>query len=149
MEPSIPIPTDNIYKFYALCGLAIFVSSILASAYVFTSYLERIASTSIELEMLKTKNDLSSEEAVKKSALEGRLVLDQTLGESFFKLLSVACAVGLLGMIVGFSMWQIRIQPKQDQLLDLQAKKIEHEVRILARTLEQTSADPAPSPPLS
>ena len=33
MQPSVPIPTDNVFKFAALFGLVVLISSILAIAY--------------------------------------------------------------------------------------------------------------------
>jgi hypothetical protein len=38
MEPSIQIPTDNIYKFVCLLGLAVFITSVLGSVYVMGNY---------------------------------------------------------------------------------------------------------------
>jgi hypothetical protein len=41
MTPSVPIPTDNIYKFTCLFGLALIVVSIFSFASMYTSFLDR------------------------------------------------------------------------------------------------------------
>ncbi len=48
MESKIPIPTDNIYKFYALFGLVILISCIAAFLYVYSSTNELIFKKAIE-----------------------------------------------------------------------------------------------------
>ena len=40
MHSNIPLPTDNIYKFYALFGIALIVSSILAITYISSNTFE-------------------------------------------------------------------------------------------------------------
>jgi hypothetical protein len=61
MTPSMPIATDNIYKFAALFGLAILISVMLAVAYFPEKYGELVFNTYLELEILKNKTNLSNE----------------------------------------------------------------------------------------
>jgi hypothetical protein len=70
MEPSIPIPTDNAYKFAAFFGLAVLISSMVAIVYTYDKYFERGYTDFIELEVLKAKDILSADESVRKTALE-------------------------------------------------------------------------------
>ena len=41
MTPSLPVPTDNIYKFSCLFGLALIISSLFAFVSTYTSSLDR------------------------------------------------------------------------------------------------------------
>ena len=70
MQPSIPIPTDNIYKFVALFGLSLFISSGLASVAVHFYFNDILYKRSMESEILKTKADPSEEEKIRKGHLE-------------------------------------------------------------------------------
>ena len=52
MTPGFSIPTDNIYKFYALLGLALIISSMLAFVYVYDSSRARTIEWSEELQLI-------------------------------------------------------------------------------------------------
>jgi TM2 domain-containing membrane protein YozV len=148
MEPSIPIPTDNVYKFHALFGLVFFISLMLASVYVHNYYNKRIYNAYLELETLKAKNNLTSEENIKKSLLEGRMREDKADFKFFFSIvLFFGIFVGFVMMIIGFVGWHIKVQPLQDKLLDLQIKKIEREITVLDKQLQRTQLEPQPSLP--
>ena len=62
MTPTIPIPTDHVYKFHALCGLAILVSALISFVYVYERYKERRENQSLELDILNRKENPSQEE---------------------------------------------------------------------------------------
>ena len=70
MQPSIPIPTDNIYKFACLLGLAIFISAMLGSIYMVYKFDELTSKDLLELEALKAKDNLSLIESTQKVILE-------------------------------------------------------------------------------
>lgn len=53
MENKIPLPTDSIYKFYALFGLLLFIFSIGSTIYVSRSTNELVFTSAIEFETLK------------------------------------------------------------------------------------------------
>lgn len=52
MESKIPLPTDNIFKFYALFGVLILIASIVSVVWINNSTNERIHSLIREYESL-------------------------------------------------------------------------------------------------
>jgi hypothetical protein len=75
MTPSMPIATDNIYKFAAIFGLALLIAVALAITYLPDKYGELVFNDNVELEILKSNDDLSTEEIIKKNLLEGKMKL--------------------------------------------------------------------------
>lgn len=55
MEPSIPIPTDNVYKFLCLFGLTVFISSMLGSVYLVGKFNDLGSKNILELAALREK----------------------------------------------------------------------------------------------
>jgi len=156
MQPSIPIPTDNLYKFQALFGLAIIISAMvgLYLAYATTnSELIAISDRYYELE----KEQLADQQEVvaigatvasdarSMNAAEGvRAVLEKRIevavrnrGAYTVFLFLVMLGGGLLAFF-GFSAWA-KIQPLHDRLLQLQVLKAEKEHN-------QASGSPPPPP---
>ena len=50
MQPSIPIPTDNIYKFVYLFGMAIYLSSTAGATYFGIQFYDFVTKKVLELE---------------------------------------------------------------------------------------------------
>ena len=73
MESKIPIPTDNIFKFYALFSLLLFVFAISASLYVNRSTNEQVVSLFVDLETLKQEKAPSQTQLLRKAILERQL----------------------------------------------------------------------------
>jgi len=65
MESKIPLPTDNIYKFYALFSLLLLIFSLGAFLYVQQSANEQVIAILPELEVLKEAKELSINPAIK------------------------------------------------------------------------------------
>src|SRR6266566_2278755 len=116
MESRIPIATDNIYKFYALFGLFVFISSFVTFTYVYTYYYELSYKNAMELEVLNAKTDLSQEENIRKKILEARMKIDVSNKYAYTAILCAVGALGVLGIIYGFTQWHSKVQPKQDML---------------------------------
>lgn len=131
MSPSVPIPTDNIYKFFCLFGLALIVSSIFAFVASYSSALDRKVKYFEAIIILEAKDSRSKVE-------DDTLALTKRLVEITDKNLSVAnSAVGVvlgLGLILsgfGARRWYARIQPRDDMLAELQIAKLQAEVAKL------------------
>jgi hypothetical protein len=137
MQPSIPIPTDNIYKFVALFGLSLFISSGLASVAVHFYFNNILYKRTMESEILKTKADPSEEEKIRKGYLERFVSISMSDRKVFTWMLSGIAGIGVVLMAGGFSLWNTRIQPKQDELLNLQIEKIRREIQVLEKQLEK------------
>ena len=131
MENKIPIPTDNIYKFYALFGLVLFIFGIGSIIYIQSSTNEIGFQASIEIAAINQIEKPSNVDSVKRSFLQRRI--DVALQDRIFFNWSTGIIIGaaLVLMIYGFRKWHKEIQPMQDKILELQLKKLQHEVHLL------------------
>jgi hypothetical protein len=140
LESQIPLPTDNIYKFYALCGLLLFIFSGSASIYTTNKTNELVFQTAIDLEAIKQIEKPSPVDLARKAVLERR----QEIALADARAAQRACysflALGVVLMVIGFSVWQVKIQPVQDEIATLQRDKLRLEVK-------QMKASTTPTPP--
>lgn len=128
MENRVPIPTDNIYKFYALFSLLLFVFSIGSSIYVTKNTndeLLKIAPDLIRLEQLSHPT-IVDEENKKLLAKKMRVTISDK--ETFTWGLVLVAGLSILGMTYGFQKWHTVVQPRQDRLLELQIRIAELQV---------------------
>jgi hypothetical protein len=147
MEPTVPIATDNIYKFYALFGLVMLIFSGVAFVYAYTQHYEAVYKDWIALETLRAKSEsmLSTEEMVRKRVLERKIKIDRGNRNTYIRISGCIAGIGLLLIGFGFYHWQTKVQPKQDQLLDLQLEKLRREIGALDTSILQRSTEPKES----
>lgn len=131
MENKIPIPTDNIFKFYALFGLMLFIFSAGSIIFVNHSTNELIFQSSIELGELRQMQNPSPTDAAKKQVSEKRLEIAGADKMFYIRCLEILASGALLLMIYGFGKWHTKVQPVQDEIARLQLEKLRHEVRQL------------------
>lgn len=133
MESKIPLPTDNIYKFYALFGILLLVTSIVALVYTNQSTNALLFSNIIALEELKLKENPSPLDDKRQAVLQRQR--DIAISDRNFFNIAIGClvAVATFAMWFGFRRWHNVIQPKQDRLLDLQIQKAEQDLKKPAR----------------
>ncbi|MGD0015951.1 MAG: hypothetical protein ABSC38_00280 [Verrucomicrobiia bacterium] len=142
MESRIPLPTDNIYKFYAFFGLLLFVFSTGSYIYIVHSTNELVLQTVVEIESIKQVANPLPADAAKKLVLEKRRELAVS-DRKFFEIALVVIIVGsVFLMIYGFGKWHKEVQPIQDEMAQLQLKKLRHEVNQL--TGKQPSSTKTP-----
>jgi hypothetical protein len=131
MTPSLPVATDNIYKFACLFGLALIVSSIFAFVSTYTSSLDRkirYSETIIPLEAkaqrTKTEEDLL--------AMNRQLMQVTKSNEKFAaSLIGVVLSLGVVLSAYGATQWHKVVQRRDDKLAELQVRKLEAEVAKL------------------
>lgn len=130
MQSRIPLPTDNIYKFYALFGLLLVIFGSGALIYVNQSTNDLVYETTVEYYTLK-----SIPEEARSLSQEARFqVLDSKLdvakrNKGFYAIIIGAIIVGGAYMIwYGFRIWHTVIQPMQDEITRLNIKKLKQEV---------------------
>lgn len=127
MESKIPLPTDNIYKFYALFGVMLLITSILGTILVSTSTNEKIHFLVSEYEAIPdTKKEREESDLAK--VIESRLKVLAKNKEFYLQGLGGITAISLLLMFYGFRQWHTKIQPKQDEYFDLQLQKLRREI---------------------
>jgi hypothetical protein len=131
MESRIPLPTDNIYKFYALFGLLLFIFGIGASIAQIKLTNDFMVKSYIELEMLKAIEKPNAVEALRRTVTERMIDIEKSDKEVFKWGLALIAAAGFFLMIYGFGKWHSRIQPMQDELLQLQLEKLRRELAAL------------------
>jgi len=129
MDNKIPLPTDNIYKFYALFGLLLLVTSIASFIYLHQTTNALLFETEIIVEELNDKKDISLNEARRQSFLQHRIDIAKKDRDFYNNGLAVLLVISAVAMIYGFSQWHYVVQPKQDKLLDFQIQKAEQELK--------------------
>lgn len=127
MYNKIPLPTDNIYKFYALFGLLVFVFGLASILYTVRSTNEFVSSGLVQLEVLKTGIPSNLVDQKRREVLERRLEIAVKDRRFFEQAGAWLAAGGFWVMAFGFWMWHRKIQPLQDELLDLQLQKLRRE----------------------
>ncbi|MBB6558870.1 NAD(P)H-dependent flavin oxidoreductase YrpB (nitropropane dioxygenase family) [Acidovorax soli] len=146
MTPSLPVPTDNIYKFSALFGLALVVSGIFAFTTVYTSSLEKkikYTEAMIGLEARTTRTKLEDDTL----AFNRRLVeVTQSNEMAANYALGGLIALGLVLSFYGALRWHQVIQPRDDEIARLQKEKLEAEIAKL-QTEADRSVSQQPPPP--
>lgn len=127
MYSKIPLPTDNVYKFYALFGLALLMFGLASILYVNKATNDFMATAYVDLEELKSQAILKPRDEARKRILERQVEVAKNDKEFFLSGAAGVAAIGTLAMVLGFTRWQLRIQPVQDEIADLQLAKLRHE----------------------
>lgn len=133
MESKIPLPTDNIYKFYALFGLFLFVISVGATLYANRSTNQQIIRLLLEVESLKQEPALTGKQVLEKALLERQLEIASSDKKLFRNGLAFLAAASVLGMAYGFARWHRQVQPLADEAARVQleiAKMQLHKQRV-------------------
>lgn len=131
MQPRIPLPTDNIYKFYALFGMFLLLVSGTLFFVRHQHNNELAYERYILIETLKKNERRTAEEDIRFFVLQEAQKIAKN--DKYFEV-NVTLSVFFLGCILsflGFYYWHTTIQPKQDKLLDLQIIKIKKELKAL------------------
>ncbi|MEL0606922.1 hypothetical protein [Vibrio echinoideorum] len=117
------VPTDNIYKFFAILGLVLTVFG----GYIFNSthnnFNNNLFKYAINLSKLELIEKPNLHEEMQIAALEKRIELLKADKPFNMNVSSFFVALGLILMSYGFIRWHFHLQPKLDELLDLQLKK--------------------------
>ena len=133
MESNIPLPTDNIYKFYALFGLLLFVFCASAIIYTEHSTNDFLFQTDVELESVKQITNPSPLDVTRKAFLEKRIEVAISDRRTNVGAIGVFLAISIGSMVFGFWKWQMKVQPDQDKMMRLQLEKLQYEVDHLAK----------------
>ena len=136
MENKVTVPTDNIYKFYALFGLVLFVFSCTAVIHVNESTNELILKEAPEIVALKQIDKASPVENVRLAALERKVEIAKANKDFFLGVLVLLTAVSLCMMGYGFTKWHTEVQPFLDrsarvqlEIAELQLMKLRSELK--------------------
>lgn len=128
MENRIPLPTDNIYKFYALFGLLLAVFGAGATIYVNKSTNDLAFEIAVEYETLKADPMRSVSQEARFQVLEKKLEIAVSDKKVFSYGLAVVIAFGFIMVWYGFKKWHTEVQPIQDQIARLTLEKLKQEL---------------------
>lgn len=140
MESKIPVPTDNIFKFYALFSLLLLIFSLGAALYIQRSANELAIAVLPDLETLKQAKELSPRDEVRMHVLDRQLEVSASDKKLFLQGLGFLMAISVVGIWHGFRRWHTVIQPLQDEhakvqleLAKLQLEKLKADMQASAK----------------
>jgi thiol:disulfide interchange protein len=139
MQPNVPVPTDNLYKFKALFGLVLLITALFCANAIGdrTSELRiRAAKEAAALPLKPTYRQLQYIEILERGATRSTWV---TIGLAV--LFGLSGGAGAIASIRGFKQWA-KIQPLHDELLRLQVEKARRELAAMAPS-ESPAAQPS------
>jgi len=123
---NLPIPTDNIYKFYAIFGLSLVIASLLGTIQISEKTNNLVYKYAIELDAVEQKRSKENIETFK--ALINKLVVvaqaDRVTSNIF---LGLSCGIGVFLVFYGFKRWHTKVQPMHDEILKLQIESLRKE----------------------
>lgn len=146
MTPSLPVPTDNIYKFACLFGLVLFVSAFFGFIASYTSALDsKIKYAGIVIPLAQKANRTETDEQM--LAMHKKLLdLTKTNERTSYVVVTVVATIGLLLSVWGAERWYGQIQARDDKLAELQIEKLEAEIAKLRDEHQALLSRNAPPP---
>jgi len=135
MLSKMSLPTDNIYKFYAIFGLLLLITSLFLFTQLVSNYNNKAFDRYIDLEILKAVNKPNAEQKAKKEILEAKKDIDTSDKNFYLTCLGLFVGLSLFSMLYGFYQWHNKIQPMQDKAEKLNIYKLKLEVKILKKQL--------------
>jgi len=134
MQPSVPVPTDNIYKFACLFGLVLIVSALFCFVNSYSTSLDRKIKYSEVVIPLEAKPERTKAEeqllALNKKLIEVTRDNESTANTA----IGVVLALGIFLSAYGAVKWHKVVQVRDDQLAELQLRKLAAEVANLEAT---------------
>jgi hypothetical protein len=138
MESRIPVPTDNIFKFYALFGLLLLVFSCASVLYVNATSNAAIIDSVPELEALKELAAPSRADEAKIAILERKIEITKKDRDFYTKAIAGLMVVAIIAMGYGFLKWHTEIQPVLDETAKVQLEAAKLQLEKMRRELGPT-----------
>ncbi|MES9901110.1 MAG: hypothetical protein ABW168_00340 [Sedimenticola sp.] len=128
MENRVPLPTDNIFKFYSLFGLLLVIFSIGAVIFVSKSTNDLVVEIAVEYKILEADPIRTLSQETRFQILQRQLEVAIKNKHFFLSSLGVVILIGIIMMGYGFRKWHTEIQPLQDEMARLCLKKLQREL---------------------
>ncbi|USX19119.1 hypothetical protein NHH82_25155 [Oxalobacteraceae bacterium OTU3REALA1] len=141
MESNISVPTDNVYKFYAISSLLVIIFSIGAVLYLNKTTNDLAFNSVVELEALKSASGPPGLDAKKKMVLERRLEIAVENKTLFLYSLGAISGIAIVGLIYGFAKWHKDLQPVIDETAKVQLEIAKLQLEKMKRELDATSGN--------
>lgn len=129
MHSRVPLPTDNIYKFYALFGLLISIFCLSSIIFVNKTTNELVFKTIVEQETLNVVIQPTATQQAKKRVLKRKLEIALSDKLLFQIAAGIFLSAGGYLTYYGFKRWHTEIQPLQDEITRLSIQKLKKELR--------------------
>lgn len=139
MSQKVPIPTDNIYKFYALFGLALLFVCVIGFVSIYNASLDRSLEIYQEFEILKKIENPSDSQSIRIEVLDKLNEIIPANKDFYMTVINGAAGFCITLICFGFWQWQFKVQPLQDELLAKQLEKTELEIKALHNKINYTS----------
>ncbi len=133
MNPSFAIPTDNIFKFACLFGLALVVVSVFAFVATYNFTLENKARYSETIIFLESKSPRTKADEDILKLNERLLNVISENGNTANTAIGLLCGVGISISFLGAISWYRRVQQRDDELVKMQMEKLHLEIANLKR----------------
>jgi hypothetical protein len=134
MDSKIPLPTDNIYKFYALFGLTLLFACVYAFVQLYNTYSTQATKRYIELQTLSAIAKPTAEQTAKLTIIKNQELIAASDKAFFLKALGLIIGAALILLIYGFYQWHRKIQPLQDQMISMQLEKLNLEIEAMKQS---------------
>jgi hypothetical protein len=131
MTPSLTVPTDNIYKFACLFGLALIVSALFAFVTSYASSLDRKIKSFEVIIPLETKPQRTKTEDELLDMHKKLVEVTRENEKASLVVIAIVAAFGFNLSIYGAMKWYGVIQKRDDKLAVLQSEKLEAEIAKL------------------
>ncbi|HXU93297.1 MAG TPA: hypothetical protein VFP33_06520 [Gallionella sp.] len=142
MTPSLPIATDNIYKFTCLFGLALIVVAIFSFVSMYSASLERKVKYMEVVILLEAKEQRSKADDDLLEMNKKLLEIAKSNEKAGNTLVSAILGIGIALSAYGAFLWHGKIQLRDDKLAQLQIEKLEVEISKLQGESASTSTTP-------
>lgn len=119
MTPRLSVPTDNIFKFFALFGTVMLISSFLAMIFVNDNTNMRLMEWADELASFQSDEVVSSYEETRTVMIERLIEIEADNKEVFIIVLNALMVIGSSLASIGFLKWYKDIQPMEDEYKEL------------------------------
>lgn len=129
MTPNIPIPTDNIYKFYASFGFVLLIAALVSFVYVHNSTNEKVIAWVTNISKLKNNQKITKHEEDQIDLYNNLIEASQKDKQLFSNVLLTTSIIGLFVSGFGFYKWEKEIQPRDDKLTELKIKQLENDLK--------------------
>ena len=142
MDSRVPLPTDNVFKFYALFGLFLISFSLGLGVYVTNHTNDIVVDSLIEVEKINGMPEPTREVQVRKAVFERKkeIALSDRNAWSIFE--GILLAIGGCCAFYGFRRWHKEIKPVIDETAKIQLEILKLQLQKLQQDVKKSPALP-------
>lgn len=128
MDSRLSIPTDNIFKFYALSGLVFCLGALTLFVFTYNLHYEKTVYLSLELAKLDIAKLDNAYVEKQREIIKTQLEIGIANKEFYMAVISFLFSLGIVVMSFGFARWHYKVQPQLDRLVALEIEMKEKEL---------------------